>query len=84
VRASRTIRTLFLSLALLGWAGARAQYFRSSEYWKTHRQELSFGVGVTNFLGELGGRNTTGSPFIWDLEVSAARPTLGIGYRYYL
>jgi hypothetical protein len=45
---------------------------------------LSFGVGVTNFLGELGGRNTTGSPFIWDLEVSAARPTLGIGYRYYL
>lgn len=75
---------MFLSLALIAGAGVNAQYFRASEYWKTHRQEISLGVGITNFLGELGGRNATGSPFIWDLEFSETRPALSVGYQYYL
>ena len=33
---------------------ASAQYFRQSSYWKTHRQELSFGFGISNFLGRTG------------------------------
>lgn len=61
-----------------------AQYFRQSSYWKTHRQELEFGFGVSNFLGELGGRNQIGSPFVWDLELSKTRPAASIGYRYYI
>ena len=84
VHASRTIRALFLSLTILVWGAAHAQYFRPSEYWKTRRAELTLGIGVTNFLGELGGRNAVGSPFIWDLEMSQTRPALSFGYSYYL
>lgn len=61
-----------------------AQYFRQSSYWKTHRQELEFGIGISNFLGELGGRNQIGSPFVWDLEMSQTRPAASFGYRYYI
>ncbi|MFN3875938.1 MAG: DUF6089 family protein, partial [Flavobacteriales bacterium] len=63
---------------------ARAQYFRQSTYWKTHRQEVEFGFGISNFLGELGGRNQIGSPFLWDLEISQTRPSASLAYRYYL
>ncbi len=62
---------------------AEAQYFRNSNYWKTHRNELSFGFGISNFLGELGGRNQIGSPFIWDLEISQTKPAASISHRYY-
>lgn len=62
----------------------QAQYFRNSIYWKTHRQEVSIGLGVTNFLGELGGRDRIGTPFIWDLEFSQTKPALSVDYRYYV
>lgn len=77
---------LFLSLlACLGLsAPASAQYFRDSNYWKTHRREVSLGIGISNFLGELGGRNQIGSPFVWDLEFSQTKPTFSLGYRYYV
>lgn len=80
----RTV-TIFVLTALL-WAGAtvRAQYFRQSDYWKTQRQELSLGFGISNFLGELGGRNQIGSPFLWDLELSQTRPAVHFDYRYYV
>ncbi|MBL7963915.1 MAG: hypothetical protein JNM31_08715 [Flavobacteriales bacterium] len=60
-----------------------AQYFKNSSYWKSHRRELTVGLGIANFLGELGGRNQIGSPFVWDLEVSQTKPALSVGYRYY-
>lgn len=63
---------------------ASAQYFRQSSYWKTHRQEVTIGFGISNFLGELGGRNQIGSPFLWDLELSQTRPAVSLGYRYYV
>ena len=64
-------------------APVSAQYFRQSSYWKTARQEVTFGFGLSNFLGELGGRNQIGSPFLWDLELSQTRPAASISYRYY-
>lgn len=63
---------------------AEAQYFRNSNYWKSHRSELSVGLGVSNFLGELGGRDQIGSPFIWDLELSQTKPAFSVGYRYFV
>lgn len=65
---------------MLAWS----QYFRSSSYWKTHRKEWCIGMGVSNFLGELGGRNQIGSPFVWDLEFSQTKPSLSITYKYFL
>ncbi|MBZ0206562.1 MAG: DUF6089 family protein [Flavobacteriales bacterium] len=61
-----------------------AQYFRNSDYWKTHRKEVAVGMGISNFLGELGGRDKIGSPFIWDLEFSQTKPALSLGFRYYV
>lgn len=81
-----TLRPLVLS-SVIGLASilpTQAQFFRDSDYWKTHRGELTFGLGVTNFLGELGGRDKAGSPFIWDLEFSQTKPALSFGYRYFL
>lgn len=53
-----------------------------SQMWKRRRQELMFGIGATNFLGELGGRNDIGRPFIIDLNMAATRPSVNFGYLY--
>lgn len=83
-------RTLTRCVVLLGTLTAltvtdlSAQYFRQSSYWKTQRNELSFGFGISNFLGELGGRNQIGAPFVWDLEFSQTRPAASFSYRYHV
>lgn len=71
-------------LLVLVSSSARSQYFRNSDYWKTHRTELTFGLGISNFLGELGGRDRTGSPFVYDLEFSQTKPALSAGFRYFV
>jgi len=75
---------LIVLLVCLGTGPLTAQYFRQSSYWKTNRRELDFGFGIANFLGELGGRNQIGSPFVWDLELSQTRPAASFGYRYFV
>lgn len=79
-------RILLLPVLFCGLVGtpAEAQYFRNSNYWKTHRNEITAGLGISNFLGELGGRNQIGAPFIWDLELSQTKPALSIGHRYFV
>ena len=49
---------------------------------KRLRRQLIGGVGVTNFLGDLGGGPGIGRDFIWDLDLPATRPSLMFGYRY--
>lgn len=83
----KTLRTSVFVFILCIGAGLNelnAQYFRQSSYWKTHRREVSGGLGISNFLGELGGRNQIGSPFVWDLEFSQTRPAASLAYRYFL
>ncbi len=80
-----SVRKIFI-LALLGvfvLENAAAQTFNSkASFWKNRRQTYFFGAGVSNFLGELGGRDQIGTDFIYDLEFSQTRPTLHAGYRY--
>ncbi|MDX9749829.1 MAG: DUF6089 family protein [Flavobacteriales bacterium] len=76
--------TFALLVLVLGPLPMQGQYFKQSSYWKTHRQELTLGLGASNFLGELGGRDREGSPFVWDLEFSQTRPAVNFSYRYYL
>ncbi len=47
-------------------------------------QQISFGLGATNFLGELGGANRIGSGKIniRDFDFPSIRPNINIGYRY--
>ena len=85
VRSKYTTLPFLVLLVLLGFSSTlNAQYFRSSSYWKTHRSEITLGLGISNFLGELGGRDQIGSPFVWDLEFSQTKPAISVGYRYYL
>ena len=46
--------------------------------------ELTFGVGATNFLGELGGANRIGSgKFSYrDFDFPSIKPMINIGYRF--
>jgi hypothetical protein len=44
--------------------------------------ELSAGIGMVNFLGELGGANDIGRSFIADFEFDALRPNFQIGARF--
>src|SRR5690606_15153461 len=77
-------RVLMILLIFLS-TGVSAQYFNGSNtFWKQQRHSFGFGVGVANFLGELGGRDQVGSDFIYDLEWSAARPVFQANYRYQL
>ncbi|MBX2981721.1 MAG: hypothetical protein KF843_03545 [Flavobacteriales bacterium] len=84
VRSTFTLPLLALLVCFSLPSLLNAQYFRHSDYWKTHRQEIAVGMGISNFLGELGGRDQIGSAFIWDLEFSQTKPALSLGYRYYV
>ena len=57
---------------------------QSSRRWKSLRYEVLFGIGATNFLGELGGADQVGSDFYRDLEFSQTRPAVNLGLRYYV
>lgn len=60
-------------------------HFTTSDYWKHQRKEFIFGVGATNFLGDLGGLNRIGTDYSpVDLEWVVTRPSGHIGYRYRL
>lgn len=57
-------------------------YSQASSRWKRMRYEVFFGLGATNFLGELGGANQVGTNFLRDLEFSMTRPMGSLGLRY--
>ncbi len=56
----------------------------TAQRWKRQRYEFSFGVGASNFLGELGGANQIGTHYFKDLEWSLTRFATSIGLRYKL
>lgn len=56
--------------------------FAEAQRWKRFRRQFVGGIGVTNFLGDLGGANDIGRDGIVDLDFAATRPALLIGYRY--
>ena len=55
-----------------------------AQTWKRYRKEISIGVGVTNFLGDLGGANQKGTHVFKDIEFSTTRPDISASFRYYL
>ncbi|HLG03817.1 MAG TPA: DUF6089 family protein, partial [Bacteroidia bacterium] len=49
---------------------------------KRFRWEIGFGLGASNFLGDLGGANRIGTHFVRDLEISLTRPAVAMHMRY--
>lgn len=75
---------IVLALTILAGTSFFAQGFYNRNAWKKHRHELNFSLGVSNFLGDIGGRDQIGTNFIWDLEISKTKFAAGFNYLYYL
>lgn len=57
----------------------------NSQAWKRERMEVGGGIGVTNFLGDLGGSSSEGGNYgPQDLNFSASRYVVQGTFRYYL
>ncbi len=54
----------------------------SAQMWKRYRKQVTFGVGVTNFLGDLGGGNGPGVNNFTDLDFASTRFTAMGGFKY--
>ncbi|MGM0648944.1 MAG: DUF6089 family protein [Bacteroidota bacterium] len=77
------MKRLIIAIALIGVfsTSVNAQF---GSHWRKLREEVFFGVGGTNFLGELGGADQAGTRFVRDFEVLYTRPLVYAGYRYKL
>lgn len=76
--------TIILALFLLLPELAQSQFFNRLNGWKQFRREVYGMVGVSNYLGELGGLDGLGKKyFILDLEISQFRLAYGGGFRYH-
>jgi Domain of unknown function (DUF6089) len=53
-----------------------------SQSWRYVRHEVNFGVGVSNFLGDLGGAKGVGTHYFKDLKGRSTRPTVIAGYKF--
>jgi len=78
--------TTFLIAVLYLFNGiTQPTHFTRSNHWKHQKKEIIFGVGASNFLGDLGGLNRQGTNFSpLDLEWSVTRPSGHLGFRYRL
>ncbi len=55
-----------------------------SQRWKLSRSEYVYGVGVSNYFGDIGGANTVGASGFADIDIGSTRPGLSFAYRYKL
>jgi hypothetical protein len=78
-------RLLVICLLCLGCPLLRGQnydFFIGENDWKYHRHHIEFGVGTTNFLGDLGGKDGIGTNDLKDLEWTEFHLAGLLGYRY--
>ena len=54
----------------------------TAQRWKRQRYEWVTGVGATQFLGDVGGRDQIGSDFFFDLDAASTRYMVNLGMRY--
>ena len=56
----------------------------SAQYYNRNRYEWVFGLGATNFLGDIGGSSTQGTHFLKDFNFGSTREMGSVGLRYML
>lgn len=73
---------IFLLFLILSPVLIYSQGFSTSRNWTTHKHELFFNIGATQFLGEVGGMNKEGSTkSLADIDMGSTRFGVGFGYR---
>lgn len=65
---------IFLLIPILGF----------SQKWKLSRSEYVYGVGISNYFGDIGGASKADASALADFDIAYTRPVLAIGYRYKL
>ncbi|MEI6766729.1 MAG: DUF6089 family protein [Bacteroidota bacterium] len=82
----KAIVLLISMLLITGMANAQYKKHYGNKSWKKDRNQIMFGMGASNFLGELGGSNRIGSGTVSlrDMDMPSTRPDFHIGYRYLL
>jgi hypothetical protein len=73
-------KPFILILLLVVFGGQLNAQRRKSRF--LDRCESIYGLGVTNFLGELGGADQFGTNGLKDLEIILTRPAVHLGFRY--
>lgn len=68
-------RLIFLGLLLIPVLGY-------SQRWKLSRSEYMYGVGISNYVGDIGGANTRDGSGFADIDIGCTRPVIAVGYRY--
>lgn len=62
---------------------AQNSNFETNHNWQHHKKELIIGLGASQFLGDLGGRDQIGTDYsLADLEFALTQPAAQIGFRY--
>jgi len=72
-------------LLLIGVSNAFAQHtnFNYQKKWSLNKKEIFFGLGATQFLGDLGGQDQAGSDYnLRDIDLPATSFASMVGYRY--
>jgi hypothetical protein len=57
-------------------------FLGEAQTWRYVRHEVSLGVGVSNFLGDLGGARGIGTHYFKDIKVKSTRPSLMGSYKF--
>jgi len=78
----RKLQVILILMVMLIPTLVSAQRYK--QRWKAYRSEVHFGVGATNFLGELGGADQIGTNYFKDLELSQTNLAVAAGLRYRL
>jgi len=55
-----------------------------SQKWKLSRSEYVYGIGISNYFGDIGGSANSDASSFLDLDIGSSRPVLTVGYRYKL
>lgn len=78
----KLILLIFIGLVGLG----SVSYSQISNMRKRNYYELSAGVGITNYFGDIGGADAMVSGWnrYRDLDITNTRPLASLGFRYYL
>lgn len=77
------MRLLFVIMLTSLSSFCYAQFFNKVD-WRLNRHQLELGLGATNFLGELGGKDAIGTNDFRDLEFEETNFAITFGYKYTL
>ncbi|NOQ24825.1 MAG: hypothetical protein GQ564_05630 [Bacteroidales bacterium] len=56
--------------------------FVFSQNWKLSRYAYTYGIGISNYFGDIGGASEADASGFSDLDVAYSRPLLAVGYHY--